>query len=203
MHDMFSTKQRSTWAQWCCVWTKPWFVRTQLCFVRTACAQREAEMCAHTFWLREDTAELCPIVYFRKNTALLRPAHMTAAFSSLRVPVRRVRSTPVPAARHWVVTCCDHFRLAARTVSSNDSADFAKPSSSMSLVFSRCFRSLSLLSRLAFQEGLLPLPPFSVFTGWLRSRMLNSIYWWSHKAITSRMYQSPILEARRGAAIVW
>ena len=84
-HDMFSTKQRSTWAQWRCVWTKPSFVRTQLCFVQTACAQREAEMCAHTFWLREDTAELCPIVHFRKNTALLRPAHMTAAFSSLRV----------------------------------------------------------------------------------------------------------------------
>ena len=83
-HDMFSTKQRSAWAQWRCVWTKPSFVRTQLCFVRTACAQREAEMCARTFWLREDEAELCQIEHFRKNTARLRPAHMTAAFSSLR-----------------------------------------------------------------------------------------------------------------------
>ena len=84
-HDMFSTKQRSAWAQWCCVWTKPAFVRTQLCFVRTVYARREAEICARTFWLREDEAELCPIEHFRKDTALLRPAHMTAAFSSLRV----------------------------------------------------------------------------------------------------------------------
>ena len=30
-------------------------------------------------------AELCPIEHFRKDTALLHPAHMTAAFSSLRV----------------------------------------------------------------------------------------------------------------------
>ena len=84
-HDIFSTKQRSAWAQWCCVWTKPAFVCTQLCFVRTVYARREAEICARTFWLRQDEAELCPIEHFRKNTALLRPAHMTAAFSSLRV----------------------------------------------------------------------------------------------------------------------
>ena len=84
-HDVLSAKQRSARAQWSCVWTKPSFVRTQLCFVGTACAQREAEICAHTFSLREDIAELRPIVHFRKNTALLCPAHMTAAFSSLRV----------------------------------------------------------------------------------------------------------------------
>ena len=47
------------------------------------CVRREAEICARTFWLREDEAELCPIEHFRKITALLRPAHMTAAFSSL------------------------------------------------------------------------------------------------------------------------
>ena len=40
---------------------------------------------ARTFWLREDEAELCPIEHFCKDTALFRPAHMTAAFSSLRV----------------------------------------------------------------------------------------------------------------------
>ena len=85
-HDIFSTKQRSTWAQWwCCVWTKPAFVRTQLCFVRTVYARREAEICSVTFWLREDEAELCPIEHFRKDTALLRPVHMTAGFSSLHV----------------------------------------------------------------------------------------------------------------------
>ena len=84
-HVMFSAKQRSAWAQWRCVWTKPSFVRTQLCFVQTVCVRREAEICARTFWLREDEAELCPIEHFRKNTALLRPVHMTAAFSSLRV----------------------------------------------------------------------------------------------------------------------
>ena len=39
-HDVFSTKQRSASAQWSCVWTKPSFVRTQLCFVRTASCQR-------------------------------------------------------------------------------------------------------------------------------------------------------------------
>ena len=48
-------------------------------------ARHEAEICARTFWLREDEAELYPIEHFRKNTALLRPAHMTAAFSPLRV----------------------------------------------------------------------------------------------------------------------
>ena len=48
------------------------------------------------------------------------------------------------------------FRLAARTVSPNDPADLAKPSSSMSLVSSRFFCSLSLLSHLVFQERLLP-----------------------------------------------
>ena len=55
------------------------------------------------------------------------------------------------------------FRLAARMVSSNDPADLAQPSSSMSLVSLRCLCSLSLLSRLVFQEGLLPLPPLSAF----------------------------------------
>ena len=53
------------------------------------------------------------------------------------------------------------FRLSAHTVSSNDSADLVLPSSFMSLVSSRCFCSLSLLSRLVFQEGLLPLPLLS------------------------------------------
>ena len=94
------------------------------------------------------------------------------------------------------------FRLAASTVSSNDPADFAQPSSSMSLVSSRCFCSLSLLSRLLFEEGLLPLPPLPAFTGLLRSLMLNSMHWWSLKVIISRTHQSPILEARRGVAIV-
>ena len=31
-YDVFSTKQRSARAQWSCVWTKPSFVRTQLCY---------------------------------------------------------------------------------------------------------------------------------------------------------------------------
>ena len=44
---------------------------------------------------------------------------------------------------HAATTC----RLAARTVSSNDSVDLAQPSSSISLVSSKCSRSLSLLSR--------------------------------------------------------
>ena len=57
------------------------------------------------------------------------------------------------------------FRLATRTVSSNDPADLAQPSSSMSLVSSRCSRILSLLSRFVFQEGLLTLAPLPVFTG--------------------------------------
>ena len=48
------------------------------------------------------------------------------------------------------------FRLAAHTVSSNDPADLDQPSSSMSMVSPRCLCSLSLLSRLVFQEGLLP-----------------------------------------------
>ena len=56
------------------------------------------------------------------------------------------------------------FRLVARTVSSNDPADLAQPSSSMSLVSTRCFCTLSLLRRLVFQEGLLPLPPLPEFT---------------------------------------
>ena len=86
-HNIFNTKQRSAWAQWCCVCTKPIFVSTQLCFVRTVYARREAEICARTFWLHEDEAELCAIEHFRKDTALLRPTHMTAAFSSLRVDI--------------------------------------------------------------------------------------------------------------------
>ena len=94
------------------------------------------------------------------------------------------------------------FRLATRTVSSNDSADLAQLSSSMSLVSSRFSRSLSLLSRFVFQEGLLTLLLLPVFTEWLRSWMLNSMHWWSLKVITSRTHQSLILEARRGAAIV-
>ena len=44
--------------------------------------------------------------------------------------------------------------------------------------------------------------PLPAFTGWLRSSMLNSMHWCSLKVITSRTHQSPILEARRGAAIV-
>ena len=68
------------------------------------------------------------------------------------------------------------FRLAARTVSFNDPADFSQPSSPMSLVSSRCFRILSLPSRIVFQEGLLPLPPLPAFTGWLRSSMLISMH---------------------------
>ena len=94
------------------------------------------------------------------------------------------------------------FRLTAGTVSSNDPADPAQPSSSMSLVSSRCSPSLSLLSRFVFQEGLLTFPPLPVFTGWLRSWMLNLMHWWSLNVINSRTHQSPILEARRGAAIV-
>ena len=94
------------------------------------------------------------------------------------------------------------FRLAACTVSSNDPVDLAQPSSSISLVSSRCFCSLSLLSRLVFQETFLPLPPLPVFTGWLRSRMLNSMHWWSLKVITWRTHQSTILDVRRGAANV-
>ena len=39
------------------------------------------------------------------------------------------------------------FRLATRTVSSNDPTDPAEPSTSMSLDYSRCTRSLFLLSR--------------------------------------------------------
>ena len=84
-----------------------------------------------------------------------------------------------------MVTCCDHFPPRRCTVSSNDPADFAQPSSSMSLVSSRYSPSLSLLSRLVFQEGLLLLPPLPVFTGWLRSWMLNSMHWWSLKVISS------------------
>ena len=94
------------------------------------------------------------------------------------------------------------FRLAARTVTSNDPADLAQPSSSMRLVSSRCFCSLSLLSLLVFQEGLLPLPPLPEFNGRLRSRMLNSMHWWSLKVITWRTHQSTILEATRGAVKV-
>ena len=45
------------------------------------------------------------------------------------------------------------FRLATRTVSSNDPADLAQPSSFMSQVSSRCLCSLSLLSRLASGEA--------------------------------------------------
>ena len=114
-------------------------------------------------------------------------------------PVHRFPGAPVPPAREHSETT---FRLAARTVPSNDPADFAQPSSSMNLVSSRYFRSLSLLSRLVFQEGLLLVPPLSVFTGWLRSWMPNSMHWWSLTVITSRTHQSPILEARRGLAIV-
>ena len=55
------------------------------------------------------------------------------------------------------------FRLATLTVSSNDTADLARPSSSMSMVSSKCSRSFSLLSRFVFQEGLLTLPPHPVF----------------------------------------
>ena len=45
------------------------------------------------------------------------------------------------------------FRLAARTVSSNDPADPAQPSSSRNLVSLRCTRSLSLLNRFVLRGG--------------------------------------------------
>ena len=57
------------------------------------------------------------------------------------------------------------FRLATRTVSSNDPAELAQPSSSMSLVSSRCSRNLSWLNRFMFQEGLITLQPLPAFTG--------------------------------------
>ena len=70
------------------------------------------------------------------------------------------------------------------------------------MVSLRCSWSLSLLSHFVFQEGLLTFPLLHVFTGWFRSWILNSMHWWSLKVITSRTHQSPIFEARRGAAIV-
>ena len=72
----------------------------------------------------------------------------------------------------------------------------------MSLVSSKCLRSLSLLSRFVFQEGLLISLSVPTFTGWHRSWMLNSMLRWLLKIITLRTHQSPILQARRGAAIV-
>ena len=65
------------------------------------------------------------------------------------------------------------FRLVARTVSPNDSAHFTQPSPSMSLISSRYFQSLSLLSRVVFQKGFRRLPPPAVFTVWLRPSMVN------------------------------
>ena len=53
------------------------------------CPARSRDVRSHILRLREDIAELCPIVHFRKNTALLCLAHMTAAFSSLRVACER------------------------------------------------------------------------------------------------------------------
>ena len=53
------------------------------------------------------------------------------------------------------------FHLTSRTVSSNVRVDAAQPSSSMSLISSRCSRSLSLLTRYVF----LTLMPLPVFTG--------------------------------------
>ena len=77
-----------------------------------------------------------------------------------------------------------------------------QPSSSMIVVSSRCSRSLSLLSRLVFQEGLLPSPPLPLSTAWHRCSKLDSMHWWSLKVIISRTDQSLIFEARRIAAIV-
>ena len=57
------------------------------------------------------------------------------------------------------------FGLVTRTTSSNDQADFTQTSSSMSLVSSRYSQSLSSLSRLVFQQGLLPLSLLPVFIG--------------------------------------
>ena len=72
----------------------------------------------------------------------------------------------------------------------------------MSLVSLRCSRIISLLSRILFQEGLLPSPPLPFSTAWHPCSRLNSMHRWSLKVITSRTDQSLILEARRGAAIV-
>ena len=52
------------------------------------------------------------------------------------------------------------FRLAARTVSSNVPADLAQPSSSMSLVSSRCSQNLTFLSRVGSRRGSLQSRPF-------------------------------------------
>ena len=72
---------------------------------------------------------------------------------------------------------------------------------SMSQVSSRYSRSLSLLSRIVFEDGVLSLPTLPVFTGWLRSCILNLMHRWSLKVVTPSTHQSPILEARRDAAI--
>ena len=72
----------------------------------------------------------------------------------------------------------------------------------MSLVVLRWTLSLSLRSRLVFQEGVLPSSPLPLSTAWHRISKLNSMHRWSLKVITSRTHQSPIFEARRGAAIV-
>ena len=71
------------------------------------------------------------------------------------------------------------FHLAHCTLSSNDSADLTQSSSSVSLISSRCSQSLSLLNRLVFQEGLLPLPLLPISTGWVRSCMVYLIHTFS------------------------
>ena len=92
------------------------------------------------------------------------------------------------------------FCLAERTVASNDPAGQAEPSSSMSPVSSRCSRNLSLLTRLMFQEELLPLQTLPLSIAWRRCFKLNSMYRWSLKVVSSRTDQSPILEARQSEA---
>ena len=77
------------------------------------------------------------------------------------------------------------FCLAERTVASNNPAGQTQPSTSMSLVSSRCSRSLFLLSRLMFQEGLLLLPPLPSFIAWRRCIRLNSMHRWSLEVVSA------------------
>ena len=78
----------------------------------------------------------------------------------------------------------------------NDPAGTTQPNSSMILVISRWTLSLSLQSRLVFQEGLLPSLPPPLSTTWHRCSKSNSMHRWSLKFITSRTDQSLVLEAR-------
>ena len=82
------------------------------------------------------------------------------------------------------------FCLAERTVFSNDPAGSTQPSSSMSRVVSRWTLSLSLQSRLAFQEGHLPSLTLPLSTAWRPCSRLNSMHWWSLKVVSARTDQN-------------